>query len=53
VADLLTDEKAHKSWIGELKKDKYYRNATHNSYARRVKLQDGSIVESSNDDGET
>lgn len=53
VADLLIDEKAHKSWISELKKDKYYRKATHNSYAWRVKLQDGSIVESSNDDGET
>ena len=53
VADLLTDEKAHKSWISELKKDKYFRNATHNSYAWRVKLADGSIVESSNDDGET
>ncbi len=53
VADLLTDEKAHKSWISELKKDKYYRNATHNSYAWRVKLKNGSIVESSNDDGET
>jgi putative IMPACT (imprinted ancient) family translation regulator len=53
VADLLTDEKAHKSWISELKKDKYFRNATHNSYAWRVKLVDGSIIESSNDDGET
>ncbi len=53
MADLLADEKAHKSWMSELKKDKYFRNATHNSYARRVKLADGSIVESSNDDGET
>lgn len=53
VADFIDDEKAHKSWISELKKDKYYRKATHNSYAWRVQLADGSIVESSNDDGET
>ena len=52
VVDLFTDEKAHKSWISELKKDKYFRNATHNSCAWRVKLGDGSIIESWNDDGE-
>jgi putative IMPACT (imprinted ancient) family translation regulator len=53
AADFIDNEKAHKSWISELKKDKYFRNATHNSYAWRVKLADGSIVESWNDDGET
>gem|GEM_PF-5450823 len=40
VADYINDEKAHKSWISELKKDKYFRNATHNTYAWRIKVAD-------------
>lgn len=52
VADVLHGEKAHKSWVTNLKQDKYFAKATHNSYARRVKLSDWSIVEWKNDDGE-
>jgi len=52
VADLLTDETTHKSWINDLKKDKYYRKATHNTYAYRVLQPDGSIIEAWNDDDE-
>jgi putative IMPACT (imprinted ancient) family translation regulator len=33
-------------------KDKYFKNASHNSYAYRIKLENGSILEWKNDDGE-
>ncbi|MFA5916762.1 MAG: YigZ family protein [Candidatus Gracilibacteria bacterium] len=33
--------------------DDYYRKATHNTYAYRVKLENGSVLEGKNDDGET
>lgn len=36
-----------------LKKDKYFRDATHNSFAYRIKQENGSILEWKNDDGET
>lgn len=36
-----------------LKKDKYFRDATHNSFAYRIKQENGSILEGKNDDGET
>lgn len=36
-----------------LKKDKYFRDATHNSFAYRIKQGNGSILEWKNDDGET
>jgi hypothetical protein len=34
-----------KIFIKELLRDKYFRNATHNSYAYRIKLENGSILE--------
>lgn len=36
-----------------LLKDKYFRKATHNTYAFRIKLDNSTILESKNDDGET
>lgn len=36
-----------------LLKDKYFRKATHNTYAYRIKLDNGSILECKNDDWET
>mgnify|MGYP003486537613 FL=1 len=36
-----------------LKKDTYFRDATHNSFAYRIKQENGSILEWKNDDGET
>jgi putative IMPACT (imprinted ancient) family translation regulator len=33
--------------------DDYYRKATHNSYAYRLKLDNWSVLEWKNDDGET
>ncbi|MDD2871121.1 MAG: YigZ family protein [Candidatus Gracilibacteria bacterium] len=40
-------------FLNELVKDKPFKNATHNSYAYRIKLENGSILEGKNDDGET
>jgi putative IMPACT (imprinted ancient) family translation regulator len=34
-------------------KDEYFKNATHNSYAYRIKLENSSVLEWKNDDGET
>ncbi|MCP4523079.1 MAG: YigZ family protein [Candidatus Gracilibacteria bacterium] len=41
-----------KSFIGELLRDKYFQKSTHNTYAYRIKLENGSILEGKNDDGE-
>jgi len=40
-------------FIKEILKDKYFRKATHNTYAYRVKLENGSILDWKNDDWET
>ena len=40
-------------FIKYLQKDKYFRESTHNSYAYRIKNENGSILEGKNDDGET
>lgn len=40
-------------FIQYLQKDKYFRESTHNSYAYRIKNENGSILEGKNDDGET
>jgi len=41
-----------KKFVSELVKDAYFRKATHNSYAYRIKDKNGLILESKNDDGE-
>ncbi len=40
-------------FLNELVREKPFKNATHNSYAFRVKLENGSIVEWKSDDWET
>ena len=40
-------------FMKDLLKDKYFQKATHNTYAYRIKLENGSILEWKNDDGET
>ena len=42
-----------KDFLKELLADKYFRKATHNSYAYRIKLENWSILEWKNDDWET
>lgn len=49
----IESEKEAKEFMKLLKKDKYFMNSTHNSYAYRIKLENGSVVEWKNDDGET
>jgi len=49
----IASEKEAKEFIKFLKKDKYFRDATHNSYAYRWKSETWSIIEGKNDDGET
>lgn len=39
--------------LKELNKDPYFRKSTHNSYAYRIKQENGSIIDGKNDDGET
>ena len=41
------------SFIKWLLSDKYFRKSTHNTYAFRIKLENGSILEWKNDDWET
>lgn len=36
----------------ELKQETYFRKATHNTYAYRLKQDNGSVIEGKNDDGE-
>ena len=42
-----------KIFMKQILKDKYFRKATHNTYAFRFKQENWSIVETKNDDGET
>lgn len=39
-------------FMKEILKDKYFRKSTHNTYAYRIKLENWSVVEWKNDDGE-
>lgn len=41
-----------KKYFKKLSSETYFRKATHNSYAYRIKQENGSIVEWKNDDGE-
>ena len=40
-------------FIKYLRKDKYFQKSTHNTYAYRIKLENGTILEWKNDDWET
>jgi len=48
----IADIKQVKERFKELQKYKFYKKATHNTYAYRIKMEDGSILEWKNDDGE-
>ena len=41
------------AFMKELLQDRYYRKATHNTFAYRIKQENGSVLEGRNDDGET
>jgi putative IMPACT (imprinted ancient) family translation regulator len=42
-----------KPFMWALLRDKYFQKSTHNTYAYRIKLENGSVLEGKNDDGET
>lgn len=42
-----------KKFISALNVDKYFQKSTHNTYAYRIKLENGWVLEGKNDDGET
>lgn len=53
VAGFIEKESDIKDFLMHIKKDPYFRDATHNSYAYRYKTESKVIVEWKNDDGET
>jgi putative IMPACT (imprinted ancient) family translation regulator len=52
VAWKVSSKEEIKIFIKNLLKDEYFKKATHNSYAYRIKLENNSILEWKNDDGE-
>ena len=53
VWGFVKDKKEVEAFIKEILKDKYFRKATHNTYAFRIEQENWSILESKNDDWET
>ncbi|MDD3302646.1 MAG: YigZ family protein [Candidatus Gracilibacteria bacterium] len=53
VGTYVTSREDIDNFMKKLIEDEYYRKATHNTYAYRIKLENGSILEGKNDDGET
>lgn len=67
LKDVIVDRKSHYTvvynfiqnkeelddFLKTLKSDKYFKKATHNSFAYRILEENGSILEGKNDDGET
>ena len=49
----ITKKENIKEFLWDLLNDKYFKKATHNTYAYRVKLENWSILEGKNDDWET
>lgn len=49
----VTSKQEVDDFIKYLKKDKYFQKSTHNTYAYRIKLDNGTILEWKNDDWET
>lgn len=52
VAYKITDIADVKKYFAELKKESYFRKATHNTYAYRLVWENGNVLEGKNDDGE-
>lgn len=49
----IKSEKEGKEFLKQLKQDKYFAQASHNSYAYRILWENASILEGKGDDGET
>lgn len=50
---VIGDKLSIKNRISQYLSDKYFAKATHNSYAYRIRVIDGTLIEWKNDDGET
>lgn len=48
----VADKQSVLDFMKEILKDKYFQNSSHNSFAYRIKLENGSILEWKNDDWE-
>ncbi len=53
VAGFVESKEDVKKFMSDLLRDKYFQKSTHNTYAFRITLDNGSVLESKNDDGET
>lgn len=53
VWGLVESKEEVKPFLNVLLRDKYFQKSTHNTYAYRIKLENGSILEGKNDDWET
>ena len=53
VWGFVKDKQEVEAFIKEILKDKYFRKATHNTYAFRIEQANWSVLESKNDDWET
>jgi len=53
VWGFVTSKQEVDDFIKYLRKDKYFQKSTHNTYAYRIKLENGTILEWKNDDWET
>lgn len=53
VAWYVESKEEVKKFMSELLRDKYFQKSTHNTYAYRISQENGSLLESKNDDGET
>jgi putative IMPACT (imprinted ancient) family translation regulator len=53
VWGFVKDKQEVETFIKEILKDKYFRKATHNTYAFRIEQANWSVLESKNDDWET
>lgn len=50
---VIGDKTSIKNWISHYLSDKYFKKATHNTYAYRIRDKDGLLIEWKNDDWET
>lgn len=53
VCGLVESKQEVADFMKNINKDKYFQKSTHNTYAYRIKLENWSILEWKNDDGET
>ncbi|MDQ7009205.1 MAG: YigZ family protein [Candidatus Gracilibacteria bacterium] len=53
VGGFIKSKEEVSDFMKDILRDKYFRKATHNTYAYRIEQDNGSVLECKNDDGET